>query len=146
VKFVSAFVAERKRFKKYFAASKVKIVKQDMEPLLDKLLRHTPPIKPRFFLIVAWYALISPFAAASIIGFFLCVGIPDHRIDPSADDAFGVAACILISSVLASIVSLFGIPKHRAKVIAWKSVVGFLLSLILFYGLAIIGMGEMGQQ
>jgi hypothetical protein len=73
-----------------------------------------------FFSIAAWYAVCAPFIAAGIIGLGLSFGVPRHPSGSPADMAFGVAACVLISSVLASFVCLFGIPKHGWRVIVWK--------------------------
>ena len=98
------------------------------------------------FSIVAWYAVFAPFVAAGIIGLGLSFGIPRHPSGSPADIAFGVAACVLLSSALASIVSLFGIPKHGWRVIVWKSAVGFTLSCLVYLVLVFIGMGMIASQ
>src|SRR5205814_10351340 len=59
-----------------------------------------------FFRILAWYAVIVPFAAAGITGIGLLIGIPRHPSGSPAEFTFNVAACVVITSVLASIVSL----------------------------------------
>jgi len=101
-----------------------------------------------FFSIAAWYAVFTPFVAAAAIGVGLAIGIPDrhsHAGSP-ADFLFGTAACILLSSALASIVSLFGIRRHGWRVIVWKSIVGLILCCLVYVGLAYVGMAEMCQQ
>jgi hypothetical protein len=106
-----------------------------MEPLLDKLLRHTPPIKTHFFLFAAWYSLIAPFAAVGI------AFLPSAYLRPGFDAQLSlmqIAACILISSALASVVSLFGIRRHGARVIIWKALIGFLASCFFLYLLLVI--------
>ena len=117
-----------------------------MEPLFDKLERRMKPIGSQFFLVAAWYCLIGPFAAAAIIGYGLAIGIPDHPSGSPAEASFDVAACILLTSVLAGIVSLFGIKKHGWRVIAWKFAVGISLSCIVFLILIVIGTRMVAHQ
>ena len=96
-------------------------------------MNATPISKRPFFSIAAWYGLIAPFAAAAIAGWILTPEPSDIRHPRLSFDAvFGFVACILISSVLASITSLFGIRRHGARVIWWKALVGFLASCLLY--------------
>jgi len=99
-----------------------------------------------FFSIAAWYAVFAPFVAAGIMGIGLLIGIPDRHSDSSADYFFNTAALILASSALASIIGLFGIPRHGWRVIVWKSAVGFILSCIVYWMLLVIAFAEMAHQ
>jgi hypothetical protein len=102
--------------------------------------------KCSFFSIAAWYAVFTPFVAIGMICLGLSLGVPRHPSGSPADITFGVATCVLISSALASIVSLFGIPKHGWRVIVWKSIAGLSLSCLVYSALVVIGMRMAAQQ
>jgi len=99
-----------------------------------------------FFSITAWYAVIAPFVAAVIIGIGLVIVNSWHNSDSPAGFLFGTAACVLISSSLASIVCLFGIRRHGWQVIVWKSVVGLFLSCFVYFVLGFIALAEIAHQ
>jgi hypothetical protein len=109
-------------------------------------MNSTPNPNRSFFGIAAWYSVFAPFAALGTMGVGLSFGFPRHPSGSPADIAFGVAACVLFSSALASIVSLFGIPKHGWRVIVWKSVAGIVLSGFVYAVLAVSGMAMMSHQ
>ena len=102
-------------------------------------------MRQSFFSVAAWYALVAPFVAAGIIRLGLSFGIPRHPEGSPAGIAFGIAACVLLSSGFASLVSLFVIPKHNPKIIVWMSMAGLLLSCLVFGYLCFIGMAMAGQ-
>ncbi len=104
------------------------------------------PIRSEFFLIAAWFCLIGPFAAAAIVGIGLAIGIPDHPSGSPTETTFGIAACVMLTSVLAGIVSLFGIKKYGWRIIAWKFAVGISLSCIVYFVLIVIGTGMVAHQ
>ncbi|MGO8765055.1 MAG: hypothetical protein ACLQSR_07985 [Limisphaerales bacterium] len=109
-------------------------------------MNTTPIPNWSFFSIIAWYAVFAPFVAAGIIGIGLVIGIPDRHSDSSADYYFGTAACVLLSSATASIVSLFGIRWHGWRVVVWKSAVGFVLSCLVYLALIYISMLKTSHQ
>jgi hypothetical protein len=98
------------------------------------------------FCTTAWYSFIAPFVAASIPRCFLIVGLPRHPAGSPAEFFLRVAACILYSSVLASVISLFGIPKHGWRTIVWKSAAGLGLSILVLAVLVAIGAGMAADQ
>ncbi|HMP83704.1 MAG TPA: hypothetical protein PKA41_13480 [Verrucomicrobiota bacterium] len=93
-----------------------------------------------FFSNAAWYAVFAPLASVGVIAMGVAIG------DSPADYFFGIAACILISSALASIVSLFGIRRHGWRAIIWKSALGFVLSCVIYLALVVIGVGQIAHQ
>ena len=98
-------------------------------------MNKVPNPNRSFFSIAAWYALIAPLAAAAIAGvgwLFFCFLIFNPGSCPVFDLVLGAVAFFLATSVIASIVSLFGIRRHGWRVIVWKSLVGFILSSLTF--------------
>ena len=98
-------------------------------------MNKTPNHNRSFFSIAAWYALIAPLAAATIAGvgwLIFCFLNFNPQSFPADDFVLGGVAFFLVTSVIASIVSLFGIRRHGWRVIAWKSLGGFILSSLTF--------------
>lgn len=93
-----------------------------------------------FFSLAAWYAVLAPVGTLSLIWNCSMTSPPGRHSEPWYLDA---GACVLLSSVLASIVSLFGIRSHNWLSIIWKSVFGIILSWI---GLMSIGMATAVPQ
>jgi hypothetical protein len=92
-----------------------------------------------FFGFTAWYALITPFIAAGLIGLGLHCGFARHGPRSHAEDYFEVAGVVLIWALLASITSVFGIVRGNSRIGLWKPVVGLVLSFLLFGLLFVIG-------
>jgi hypothetical protein len=109
---------------------------------LNRMNRKRRPNRS-FFSRAAWYAVTAPFVALGLIWLGMVIrgshASYDHRLPDVI--AFNVAACIAVTSALASLISLFGIPRHGWLVILWKALLGVVLSsgailevLILEYG------------
>jgi hypothetical protein len=102
--------------------------------------------KPSFFSILAWYAVFSPFAAV-----ILAFGIHYaswHTSDFSVYNSYYLGLCISATSVLASLVCLFGIRNHGWRVIIWKSSVGFCLGglALLWIWAVLVSLGQIANQ
>lgn len=88
-----------------------------------------------FFSIAAWYAMYAAWAAAAItvicywlVNFGFC-----QRLLPPVSFILGAIEIFSFTSIIASIVSLFGIRRHGWRAIVWKSLVGLVLSSITFF-------------
>ena len=97
---------------------------------------NTKPNRERsFFSLSAWYALIAPLAAMTIagVGWFVFVFLDFDRGSFRAFEiVLGAMEFFLLTSVIAGIVSLFGIRRHGWRVIVWKSLAGIVLSSLIF--------------
>lgn len=87
--------------------------------------------------MAAWYAVVAPLAAAVIIGIaWLLACYLDERSFPLVcyvgNGCIFTALFLLITAIVASFVSLFGIRRHGKRVIVWKASVGFVLSCLVF--------------
>jgi hypothetical protein len=108
---------------------------------------HVHP-QQSFFSIAAWYSLLAPVIAGialvllGSLGFFSRFDSPG--IDP--DTVLSFMAVVLLSSVVMSIISLFGIRRHGARVILWKAALGILVSCIFYVGVAGFGLGRLCHQ
>ena len=99
--------------------------------------------------MAAWYAVFAPCVAVCMI--FIGLAIWDsheasYRYNPASDDAFGAAAFFAISSVIASILCLFGIRRHGWRVIIWKSALGFIASCLIYLWVFLKSMAELCHQ
>jgi len=121
---------------------------------MDRLVRHKPEIKLRFFLVAAWYGLIAPFVTAGITWMLLTlIGPYDRRAHPWNERGFDpqepvlqIAFCILLSCILACVVSLFGISRHGARVILWKALAGFVASCFFLWLVGEVSMAMVAPQ
>jgi hypothetical protein len=102
--------------------------------------------KLSFFPIAAWCAVIGPLFAAGIICLGWHFGLPDKHSKSPAEACFQIAGSMSILSLLASIVSLFGLISHGSRVLLWKAVAGLVLSWSILAVLCFIGMLMIGQQ
>jgi len=96
-------------------------------------MNNTPNPNRSFFSIAAWYALITPLVVIAVWGIcvilaLLFVGYKDYFFET----VIFVSAFGPITSVAASIVSLFGIRRHGWRFIVTKSLGGFVLSYLIF--------------
>jgi hypothetical protein len=82
---------------------------------------------------------LAPLIASGIIAIAFSSGFPRHPSQSPASDACEVAASILLSSTIASIVGLLGLIKHSSRNLLWKSVAGLILSFLFFGVLLFIG-------
>jgi hypothetical protein len=101
-----------------------------------RLGRMDTTLKPKqsFCSVAAWYSLVAPFAAIAVG--WLNLALRDRYSSTVFDWTVGFVAWVLITSVLASITSLFGIRRHGVRVIVWKAAVAFVVSCCLFYLIA----------
>ena len=96
-------------------------------------MNNTPNPNRSFFSIAAWYALITPLVVIAVWGIcvilaLLFVGYKDYFFET----VIFVSGFGPITSVAASIVSLFGIRRHGWRFIVTKSLGGFVLSYLIF--------------
>lgn len=103
------------------------------------------PSSAKPFRILAWYGLIAPLVAAGLIGLIALSGVPDRPAGSPAETAFNLAACVLISSACASILSLFGGPIIGWRVVLGNAARGLLLSCVTYLALIWIGFGMLRQ-
>jgi hypothetical protein len=97
-------------------------------------MNNTPNPNRSFFSIAAWYAVVAPFVVIAVWG--VC-GVLD-RLSVGCNKEYVFETVIFVSgfgpitSVAASIVSLFGIRRHGWRFIVTKSLGGFVLSYLIF--------------
>jgi len=88
------------------------------------------------FLVAAWYSLITPFAMAATIALFYYLEDASNAESQRMISnflQFGLLICI--SSLIAGIISLFGIPRHGTRIIVWKATIGIVASCALGCGI-----------
>ena len=104
---------------------------------LNQTIQQLPADSRKMFLIAAWYSWITPFVSlgALIIKFFYGprYDMADNGTkftDWDADgDFYLIVECVLLSSLVAGIVSLYGIWKHKEPQIRPIAIIGIVLSL-----------------
>ena len=83
------------------------------------------PSAGSFFVVAAWYSFIMPLFSP-FIWFAIVVGT-----DGYLGVAFTWALCILITSFISGVVSVFGFSRHGRKRLLWLSVLGTVASAVL---------------
>jgi hypothetical protein len=92
--------------------------------------------KKSFFNRAAWVSLLSPFITfGMIVVYDIIVKYPTQEVSGYCVKGAFVASVI---SLILGIVSLFGIPRHGARLIAWKAVIGIIASLVMGF-LSLVG-------
>ena len=89
-----------------------------------------------FFKMTTWYAVLAPVAVAVFFGVgWLMWNSERESLQKLCFGLLLLIEFLLVTSIIASIVSLFGIRRHNWRVIVWKSVSGFVLSLLVWLSL-----------
>lgn len=97
-------------------------------------MKNTPNQNRSFFSMAAWYAVFAAVAAAAssgVIWIALFNDVFGATWENVINVAFVATLFFLITSILASVVSLFGIRRHGWRVIVWKSLAGCGLSFMV---------------
>jgi hypothetical protein len=100
------------------------------------------PVKS-FFTWAAWYSLVTPFVTAAIT--FLVLFVESRTGYMEYDIVNFVLLCgflLVISSLISGALSFFGVPRHGARVIVWKAIIGMLASCIVGLGIFVVSMGQ----
>jgi hypothetical protein len=103
--------------------------------------------QPSFFSIAAWICLIAPpitlgatFALLSLSGHTSLLPPPSRQF---SGDLNGWAVLIDLGSLVLGVASLFGIRRHGAAFILWKTLPGVLLSGVFgFYHFMLVMMSS----
>jgi hypothetical protein len=96
-----------------------------------------------FFAGAAWYSFLVPLFAP-VIWFLIVLGSGFFGAANDLGMACTAALCLLATSLIAGIVSLVGILRHRRKPILWVAVLGIITSSIL--GFISYGYWELSQN
>jgi positive regulator of sigma E activity len=90
------------------------------------------------FVVAAWYSFLIPLLSP-VIWFAIVAGTGGYL-----GVAFMSALCILITSLVSGVVSLFGFSRHGRKRIRWMALIGIVASIIL--GFMSYGYWELSQN
>ena len=80
-----------------------------------------------FFVVAAWYSFLAPLLLPVV--WFLIVLSTQGRLGVATI----AALCVLITSFISGVFSLFGFSIHGRKLIFWIAVIGTVASLVLGY-------------
>src|SRR5438093_10625632 len=91
------------------------------------------------FIVAAWYSLFMPLSAPVI-----CWAVVGGGKGGDWGVAFIWGLCILVTSLISSVVSLIGFSRHGRKDILWMTVIGIIASVVL--GFLSYGYWELSQN
>ena len=99
-----------------------------------------------FFNRAAWCSFLIPLVTAAIT--FVLISEQAHKL--ITDNTFVLylicAFCFQVISLILALWSLFGIPRHGAKLILWKAALGILAScgmgIVIFLLVLVAGMAH----